>query len=269
MLPTPSTSHVNTDQIYEPAEDSFLILDTLSSVGEINFLSERFSDQHVTTNASPLLLEVGTGSGVVLAFLTAHAEAIFGRPDILTLGSDINHFACQASKRTVSQACVEAKTVTTKSQKRCYTGTMLATMSADLTGPFRAGVIDVLVFNPPYVPSPKVPLSWQQSDDIEVQNLPQKDHFERDSALLSLSYEGGKNGMEVANRLLEQLPRILCESKGMAYILLCQQNRPAEVVERIRAWGPRWSVEVVGRSDKRAGWEKLQIIRICRVPILC
>ena len=42
MLPTPSTSHVNYNRIYEPAEDSFLLLDTLASPSETTFLRIRF-----------------------------------------------------------------------------------------------------------------------------------------------------------------------------------------------------------------------------------
>ena len=72
MLPTPSTSHVNYDQIYEPSEDSYLLLDTLSSPVEVDFLCPRFPPG----SPSPLVLEVGTGSGVVIAFVLANAERI-------------------------------------------------------------------------------------------------------------------------------------------------------------------------------------------------
>ena len=66
MLPTPDTSHVSYDQIYEPAEDSYLLLDTLSSASETTFLRS-----HFRTGPAPLVVEVGTGSGVVLAFVVA------------------------------------------------------------------------------------------------------------------------------------------------------------------------------------------------------
>ena len=96
MLPTPDTSHVSFNTIYEPSEDSFLLLDTLSSTAEVTWLRERFA------NKTPYLVEVGTGSGVVIAFLTANAEQIFGRP-ILSLGIDVNINACHAAKETVRQ----------------------------------------------------------------------------------------------------------------------------------------------------------------------
>src|SRR6187402_1766004 len=105
MLPTPSTSHVAFERIYEPAEDSYLLLDTLSSHDEKAFLRKRFSDTDTDIDTpSPLVVEVGTGSGVVLSFLHAHAEAILGRPDIITFGVDVNPFACEATTQTISVA---------------------------------------------------------------------------------------------------------------------------------------------------------------------
>ena len=49
-------------------------------------------------------------------------------------------------------------------------------------------------------------------------------------------------------------------------MLLCAGNRPEEVKERIRGWagGGRWRAETVGTSGRRAGWERLQIVRIWR-----
>lgn len=76
--------------------------------------------------------------------------------------------------------------------------------------------------------------------------------------------------MQVTNKLLAQLPEILCPRRGVAYVLLCQQNRPEEVVRRIREgeWDGlgegRWAVEIVGRSGKVGGWERLVVLRIWR-----
>jgi release factor glutamine methyltransferase len=52
----------------------------------------------------------------------------------------------------------------------------------------------------------------------------------------------------------------------VAYLLLCAQNKPEEVKDRIRGLegGGRWRAETVGMSGKQAGWEKLQIVRIWR-----
>ncbi|KAF6228154.1 hypothetical protein HO133_007884 [Letharia lupina] len=265
MLPTPSTSHVNTDRIYEPAEDSFLLLDTLSSEAETRFLTQRFAGHQPTghyddSHPSPLVLEVGSGSGVVLAFVTAHAHAIFGRADVIALGTDVNTFACEATKQTVTQACQA-----TKEEDVDGAGFLLATLSADLASPIRDGITDLLIFNPPYVPSPAVPeLKYLKPGTGITDTECTSRTFEEDSHLLQLSYDGGVDGIEVTNRLLERLPDLLNLARGTAYILLCAQNKPGEIMQRVRGWGDAWSVAAVGHSGKRAGWEKLQIIRIWR-----
>ena len=270
MLPTPSTSHVDSDRIYEPAEDSYLLLDTLASANETEFLTNRFSDQasENVPNLPPLIVEVGTGSGIVLAFVTAHARAILGRDDVLAIGTDVNVFACRAAEQTILQACKD----TNISQHAATSASPSTIICADLTNPLRSGVADVLIFNPPYVPSDiapgvrpvniaEVPLSHAETAKHTVES------FEHSSYLLSLSYAGGFDGMEVTNKLLDELPCVLDRHRGVAYILLCQQNRPEEVVQKIRNWGEEWAVEIVGRSGKMAGWEKLAIVRIWRTPL--
>ena len=119
-------------------------------------------------------------------------------------------------------------------------------------------MVDVLIFNPPYVPTPDLPEALEK-----IGNSP----YEVDSHLLSLSYAGGADGMETTDRLLDPLPNILSQDRGCAYILLSAQNKPDQVKERIRNWGTEWAVETVGSSGRKGGWEKLQIIRIWRVSI--
>lgn len=272
MLPTPSTSHVNTDRIYDPAEDSFLLLDTLSSNSEIQFLKTRFTrpTEQATEHGSmptPLILEVGTGSGVILAFVTAHAKEIFGRADVLSLGTDINRYACHATEQTVRQTCCDKASYNTIGMAKAMN--YLATLNADLTAPIRSGMIDILIFNPPYVPTSELPRTVAaNAENEEGTSSRRKSTFEGDSDMLALSYAGGVDGMEVTNRLLDQIPFVLSKSRGVAYILLCRQNRPDEILQQIRRWGADWDVSVVGQSGKTGGWERLQIIRISRITLV-
>ena len=266
MLSTPSTAHVNIDQIYEPAEDSFLFLDTLSSPAEKRFLTQRFgghknpNTNHIVTPPSPLVLEVGTGSGVILAFITANAKVLFGRADILTFGVDINPFACQATVETVTRACDDNH----KEIVEC--ARFLGVLQGDLTGSIRPGAVDVLVFNPPYVPTS--PFDKTGVPDLELVSEAFQSQYLQDGAqshLLKLSYAGGKDGMEVADGLIEQIPSLLNRERGVAYLLLCKQNNPDQVMKRILEWGLDWAAETVAYSGKIGGWEKLQIIRIWRL----
>lgn len=277
MLPTPSTSHVPFERIYEPAEDSYLLLDTLSCPSEVAFLKHRFrqcpepASDAGGDRRSPLIVEIGTGSGVVLAFLTAHAGAIFGREDVLTLGTDVNRYACHASRKTVAQAVEESlrtgKTKDSALPAKSVAGPAkyLDSLLTDLCAPLRSGVTDVLVFNPPYVPTSSLPeLPQYELKTGFPSNEPSASSLKNDSHLLALSYAGGTDGMETTDRLLAELDDILDQRRGVAYVLLCAQNRPDEVKHRIQNSGLSWAVETVGRSGKTAGWEKLEIIRIWR-----
>lgn len=252
MLPTPSTSHVNYKHVYEPAEDSFLLLDTISSVPERAFLHSRFP----VTSPSPLIVELGTGSGVVLAFAAAQSKHIFGRLDVLTLGCDINQFACRATAETVRLAIQEANANRESAQ-------FLGSVNADLTAAIKPGSVDVLIFNPPYVPTEFLPDGTNNDEFADRDDFKSSEEFERNSYLLALSYAGGVDGMEVTNRILSQLPTVLSH-RGMAYILLCTQNKPEAVKQCIRTWPGGWAAETVGLSGKTAGWEKLSILRIWR-----
>ncbi|KAH6854608.1 hypothetical protein B0I37DRAFT_441588 [Chaetomium sp. MPI-CAGE-AT-0009] len=281
MLPTPSTSHVPYARVYEPAEDSFLLLDTLSSASETAFLATRFPTTTTTpppnsnspsNSPTPLILEIGPGSGVVLAFLTAHAHTLFARRDVLTLGIDVNRFACAATRETVARAVRDdalplpspsPETATAALVDGVGTGTgsqtgagyHLGTAQGDLAGAVRPGSVDVLVFNPPYVPTPEVPSMYQAGGDGGEGGggggggQAAAAAYEEDSRLLALSYAGGRDGMEITDRLIEALPG----------------NKPEEVKGRIRGLeGGVWKAETVGSSGKQAGWEKLQIVRIWR-----
>ncbi|KAJ5256631.1 hypothetical protein N7478_012735 [Penicillium angulare] len=268
MLPTPDTSHVSFDTIYEPSEDSYLFLDTLSSESESKWLSQRFKNCSAqstsSANAVPLVVEAGTGSGVVLGFVAAHSQKIFGRPDILTLGTDVNRNACLATRETVSLAIKANKqendTPDTKSNPHTI---HISSITADLCTSLRPGSVDVLLFNPPYVPTedlPRLPTA-SENDPVVAQTMSYSSKFESDSYFLSLTYAGGADGMETTNRLLDAIPDILSD-RGVAYILLCKQNRPNDVKQLIHEWGRGWNVETAGSSGSQAGWEKLVIIRI-------
>ncbi|KAK1833797.1 methyltransferase domain-containing protein [Podospora conica] len=245
MLPTPDTSHVPYSRVYEPAEDSFLLLDTLSSPSESAFLTTRFAPP----SPPPLVVELGPGSGVVLAFLTAHALPIFGTRAPLTLGVDVNRFACAATAATARKA------VTTSPSTAA---SFLGAVQGDLASPLRAGAVDVLVFNPPYVPTEELPAPPAPASAGVTGGATT---FDEDSHLLALSYAGGRDGMETTERVLAGLAGTLA-ARGVAYVLLCAGNRPEEVKARMRGEG--WRAETVGTSGRTAGWERLQVVRIWR-----
>jgi release factor glutamine methyltransferase len=233
MLPTPDTSHIDPLTTYEPSEDSYLVLDTLTS--DVTFLTSRFP----ATSPTPLILELGTGSGIISAFISSNAAALFGRSDVHLLGTDANPLACAATHTTLSRTPDGGPH-------------FLGCLTADLFSPVRHGVVDVLVFNPPYVPTSEVP---------QLQGDQEESGWDRESRLLALTYAGGEDGMEVTRRVLEGMREVLSE-RGFAYVLLCRSNRPDVVVKGLRE--EVWECEKVGGSGKKGGIEKLEVWRIWR-----
>ena len=126
MLKTPNYSHFTSkdyETIYEPSEDTFLLLDALEK--DINYLN----------NLKPLFVfEIGSGSGLVINFL---AEHLANSKQILFYSTDINKNACLATSKTSHANNNDINIV-----------------NCDLVLPMMArlnGKIDVLIFNPPYV----------------------------------------------------------------------------------------------------------------------
>ena len=272
MLPTPDTSHIPVSLVYDPVEDSYLLLDTFSSPSEIAFLKNHFfpsaqsppadppSASPSAAHPIPVVLELGSGSGVVSAFLAANARHIFGG-QVLCACTDLNPHACRATAETVRKELVRKRK---DGEEPADEGLFLGVCNADLEGPWVSGAVDVLVFNPPYVPTPDVPSRPDTMGDPSSRDVKGGDvGFEEEEYYLGLAYAGGYDGMEVTNRLIEKLPGIL-SARGCAYIVLCAQNHPEEVKQRIRGMGSEWRAETVGSSGKKAGWEKLQIMRAWR-----
>lgn len=119
-METPYQNHIdkaNFDHVYEPAEDSFLLIDALEK--DLTYLQL----QNPT-----FCLEVGTGSGVVI---TAFGMAF---PNTFCISTDVNFKACIMSKQTAD-----------------YNKVGLDSVTMDLSIALRDNIFDVILFNPPYV----------------------------------------------------------------------------------------------------------------------
>ncbi|GAA6007149.1 hypothetical protein JCM10207_001525 [Rhodosporidiobolus poonsookiae] len=123
MIPTPTYSHLSAadfDDVYEPAEDTFILLDALEQ------------DQDIL-KGSRVCLEVGSGSGCVSAFL----GAVCGKSSALYLTTDLNPPSTLATLRTGAANSVPLLPVLTD-----LTASLLPRLERQ---------VDVLIFNPPYV----------------------------------------------------------------------------------------------------------------------
>lgn len=119
-METPYQNHIDKadfDHVYEPAEDSFLLIDALEK------------DLHYLKVKNPTFcLEVGSGSGVVI---TAFGMAF---PNTFCISTDINFKACEMSATTAN-----------------YNNVLLEPVNMDLISFFVDKKFDVIIFNPPYV----------------------------------------------------------------------------------------------------------------------
>ncbi|KAL6931406.1 related to eRF1 methyltransferase catalytic subunit MTQ2 [Hanseniaspora guilliermondii] len=212
MLETPILStDIDYNNVYDPAEDTFLLMDALES--------EHNKGQY-DLERSTLSLEIGSGSGMISSFIIKHK--IFGENNY-HLSSDINPLAIKETLKTIKLNGVGRNDV----------------LLMSLLDSVRDGSIDYLVFNPPYVPS----------DDVPILS---------DEDRLSVALEGGKNGMEITNLLIEQLSMKL-STEGCAYILFCASNKPLEYKESI---SDMYNMELI--EKRKCGWEVLSIYKITR-----
>ncbi|CAO3627145.1 unnamed protein product [Mucor fragilis] len=126
MIPTPDLSHIKKEdfeRVYEPAEDTFLLLDALEQ------------DETLIQQLKPsLCLEIGSGSGCVTTLLAK----IVGNKNAVFFTTDINGFACETTRQTGLHNGI----------------TQIEPMRTSLVDgilPRLKNRIDILCFNPPYV----------------------------------------------------------------------------------------------------------------------
>ncbi|XP_064597642.1 methyltransferase N6AMT1-like isoform X2 [Liolophura sinensis] len=127
MLPTPDISHLASadyQNVYEPAEDSFVLLDALEKEAE-----------YLKNLGPSVCLEVGLGSGICVTFL----GQLLGS-GCLYVGTDINPQAAKVSHQTAQRNGVSLEPVITD---------LVSALSPRLHG-----CVDVMIFNPPYVVTP-------------------------------------------------------------------------------------------------------------------
>ncbi|CAM9518702.1 unnamed protein product [Ectocarpus sp. 13 AM-2016] len=225
----PSLDHFNFreyDHFYEPAEDTYLLIDALQADADLLRYSVR----------PRVCLEIGPGSGLVTAALSAllreEKEETPSQPPPppppppsrpLFMAAEINPRAAAACVLTAKANNVEPFEVVCCDLDICMRDRL-------------KGQVDVLLFNPPYVPTPQEEVG---SKDIAA------------------AWAGGERGREVIDRFLPAVKELLSPG-GFFYMVAVEDNNPTEIVSVMRGYGVH--AEVVLR--RRAKNEALCVIKM-------
>ena len=222
---TPNYDHVLHSEVrsrvYEPEADTFLLMDALDQ------------DAAMLRGLSPAtILEVGTGSGLVITHL---ARDILPAGSCFAFAVDVNPFAIATARETWQRNVV----LTPPPALECIRG--------DLVTMLRGGrsSFDVVLFNPPYVPTSEEEIA--------------KAHADHD--FLQMAFSGGPKGRLVVDRFLLRLADVL-SAGGLAYVIALEANEPEEMIHFAEeASGHRLTGSIV---LSRYTGERLSVVRFQR-----
>jgi release factor glutamine methyltransferase len=207
---TPVYDHVLRDpyfrkEVYEPEADTFLLLDAIDK-------DESALRTMVRDRGSLVCVELGVGSGVVLTHLAMSLETL-GTQQHTFLAVDINPRALHATQRTFESSISAAQ----------RTRLHLAFLRADIMTPFSfRAKFDVLIFNPPYVPTSLDELNEAVRDAVD------------DKSWICAAWAGGPNGRLVVDRVLPALPQLLAPGTGVAYVIALDENLIDDMVRVVQ-----------------------------------
>ena len=212
-IPSPDYSHLDStdfERVYEPSEDTFILLDALQS--------ER---HHLATQRPLICVEIGSGSGLVLAFL---ARLLSKQEQLVCIATDINECAAQATRKTLERNRVVGDVIVTD---------LLTSLSTRLSA-----LVDILLFNPPYVVTECVP----------------------GSRGLESAWAGGERGRHVMDRVLPEVDRLLSPG-GVFYLVVIEENDPDEISSLLETRG----LTVKRILSRRAGRERLVVLKASKL----
>ena len=208
------------DFVYRPNDDTHFLLRVLES--------EIRTGRIGAAAAGGIVAEIGTGSGLVIGNFLKWLRARQLEP-ALAFGIDINIDACQITRLLAQEHALP-----------------LQVLNLDAFGglvPRLQGQFDVIICNPPYVPTD--PGELEQFFGVLRRKNETLGDEQANKAIncIDLSYAGGEKGMEVTYRIIEDVKRML-RVGGLFYLFLIEENDPAEIAQRVCANGD-FSFEIV------------------------
>lgn len=201
-------------EVYEPCDDSFLLVDAL------------LSDQANLLHHQPrICLEVGCGSGYVITSLAL----ILGKQEaggVYYMATDLNPHAVRVTRETLNAHGLDADLV-------------IADVASGLEKRLDK-LVDVMVVNPPYVPTP--------DDEVGVGGI-------------AASWAGGEDGRTVIDKILPVADKLLSD-RGWLYMVTLAENNPSELCLQMRRKGYASRIVLRRSTDE----ENLSVIKFWRDP---
>ncbi|KAI4367446.1 hypothetical protein MLD38_023185 [Melastoma candidum] len=198
-------------EVYDPCDDSFALVDAL--------LADR---SNLLEHEPKICMEIGCGSGYVITSLAL----MLGKesPGSFYIATDVNPDAVATTQKTLQAHEVDAEVVT------CDIASGLEHRLA--------GMVDVMVVNPPYVPTPE--------DEVGGDGI-------------TAAWAGGIDGRTVIDRILPVADNLLSD-KGWLYMVTLTTNNPSQICLKMKEWGYASRI-IVQRSTEE---ESLHIIKFWR-----
>jgi release factor glutamine methyltransferase len=272
---TPSLGHLSYrdyERVYGPSDDTHLLADALrheagsgawdrlaspppSSEGEASAEEAAGAAASSSPSSAFIALEIGCGSGVPSVVARREWSRRFGgRRPLVSLATDLNPFAARVALRTARE---NASWQGDGDNDNVGPRPLLEVVNCDLAGCLLGrltGRVDLLLFNPPYVPTPddEVAAPSRGSSGVEGGG--------DGGAGIEASWAGGRRGRRVADRAAPQVARLLSPG-GVAYVVAVDDNRPRELAARLRR---EHGLEAVPLLRRRAFNEHLTVLKITR-----
>lgn len=198
-------------EVYDPCDDSFALVDAL--------LADR---ANLLEHHPSICVEVGCGSGYVITSLAL----LLGKEDSGSyyIATDINPHAVSVTRETLEAHGCHAEVVNTD-------------IASGLENRL-ARSVDVMVVNPPYVPTPE--------EEVGCYGI-------------ASAWAGGENGRSVINRILPVADNLLSD-KGWLYLVTLSANNPLELCLQMRKKGYASRI-ILQRSTEE---ESLHVIKFWR-----
>lgn len=228
--------------MYAPSDDSFALVDAVKE-----YLLQLHS-KCLLQQLPRICLEVGCGSGYVICSAALAIQCLeqqqqqqrlvqASSPQPPAAAAAGCGGGCQFFATDINPAALQAAAQTLASHQVHGVQLVQTDLVASLI-PRLAGAIDLLLFNPPYVPTP--------DEEVQRQGIAQ-------------AWAGGVDGRRVTDRLLAQLPDLL-SPQGHAFIVTVSENRPQEIISILEAQGFVASIALSRAADE----ESLHILHVHR-----